>query len=91
MKFANATKLDRKSGFAQWRDLRFHLPGVVKAGGQLHRKPHADKWTQQTALKGGAGTKNLRSKSLFGRNKGLLGGNLLGRAAGKARSNPTRA
>jgi hypothetical protein len=25
MKFANATKLDRKSGVAEWRDLLFHL------------------------------------------------------------------
>jgi hypothetical protein len=24
MKLANATKLDRKSGVAGWRDLRFH-------------------------------------------------------------------
>ena len=24
MKFANATNLNRKSGVAQWRDLRFH-------------------------------------------------------------------
>ena len=26
MKFANATKFDRKSGVAQWRDLLFILP-----------------------------------------------------------------
>jgi hypothetical protein len=27
MKFANATNSDRKSGGAQWRDLRFRLTG----------------------------------------------------------------
>jgi hypothetical protein len=26
MKFVNATKLDRKSGVAEWRDLRFLTP-----------------------------------------------------------------
>ena len=29
MKFANATKLDRKSGVAQWRDLRFSFGSHV--------------------------------------------------------------
>jgi hypothetical protein len=31
MKFANATNLDRKSGVAQWRDLRFspNYPAVT--------------------------------------------------------------
>ena len=34
MKFANATKLDRKSGVAQWSDLRFVLaPTATDAGG----------------------------------------------------------
>ena len=28
MKFANATKLDRKSGVAKWRDPRFLFPNV---------------------------------------------------------------
>jgi hypothetical protein len=31
MKFANATNLDRKSGVAQWRDLRF----LVRLSGRL--------------------------------------------------------
>ena len=29
MKIANATKLNRKSGVAQWRDLRFSLPATA--------------------------------------------------------------
>ena len=31
MRFANATKFDRKSGFAQWRDLRFLRSQVLYA------------------------------------------------------------
>jgi hypothetical protein len=30
MKFANATKFDRKSGVAQWRDLRFLFPVLTQ-------------------------------------------------------------
>ena len=30
MKFANATNLNRKSGVAQWRDLRFLFPSSLR-------------------------------------------------------------
>jgi hypothetical protein len=29
MKFANATNINRKSGVAQWRDLRFYLSDLA--------------------------------------------------------------
>jgi hypothetical protein len=29
MKLANATNLDRKSGVAEWRDLRFHSTSLA--------------------------------------------------------------
>jgi hypothetical protein len=32
MKFANATKLDRKSGVAKWRDLQFSQPASALDG-----------------------------------------------------------
>ena len=35
MRFANATKFDRKSGVAQWRDLQFHLRAQRMCRGRI--------------------------------------------------------
>jgi hypothetical protein len=50
MKFADSTKCDRKSGGAEWRDLRFQslarplLSGMYSANFQLSTLGHAASW-----------------------------------------------
>jgi len=38
MKFANSTNLNRKSGVAQWRDLRFSQPSELFLDGDFRTK-----------------------------------------------------